>query len=92
MPDLLIRNLPDDVKRDIERRANESGRSLSEQAKRLIAAALEAEKPKSGFGTMVRDSFSEGLVDDETHDQIWKTLEDTRKSDLGRDVPFRDAE
>ena len=87
MPDLLIRNLPDDMKRDIELKAKESGRSLSEQAKRLLAQALEAEKPKKGFATMVREAYSDCLITDEEHDELWGEIERERKSNFGRPLP-----
>lgn len=41
MPDLLIRDLPIELKRQIERRARESEMSLSDAAKTLIETGLK---------------------------------------------------
>lgn len=51
MPDLLIRDLPVELKRRIERRARDTDMSLSEVAKALIQRALAAEEPSRRLGT-----------------------------------------
>lgn len=89
MPDLLIRNIPDELKRDIEKRAKSDGRSLSEQAKRLIAKGLESDKPTQNAGEMMLDIFRDCKLTDEEHNEIWGAIEHERKSDAPpREIPF----
>jgi len=52
MPDLLIRDISIELKRQIERRARESEVSLSEAAKTLIETGLKGnETPRRHLGT-----------------------------------------
>jgi hypothetical protein len=52
MPDLLIRDISIQLKRQIERRARESELSLSEAAKNLIESGLKgSETPRRRLGT-----------------------------------------
>ena len=52
MPDLLIRDISIELKRQIERRARESEVSLSEAAKNLIETGLKGnETPRRRLGT-----------------------------------------
>jgi|tagenome__1003787_1003787.scaffolds.fasta_scaffold20834772_1 hypothetical protein len=52
MPDLLIRDISVELKRQIERRARESEVSLSDAAKRLIETGLKgSETPRRRLGT-----------------------------------------
>jgi hypothetical protein len=52
MPDLLIRDISVELKRQIERRARESEVSLSEAAKGLIETGLKgSETPRRRLGT-----------------------------------------
>jgi hypothetical protein len=52
MPDLLIRDISVELKRQIERRARESEVSLSEAAKNLIETGLKGgETPRRRLGT-----------------------------------------
>jgi hypothetical protein len=52
MPDLLIRNISVELKRQIERRARESEVSLSDAAKSLIETGLKgSETPRRRLGT-----------------------------------------
>lgn len=50
MTDLLIRNIEPRLKRQIEKRARESGQSLSDEAKSLIRRGLYAPAPTKQFG------------------------------------------
>jgi plasmid stability protein len=71
MTDLLIRNIDPKLKRRLEARARRSGRSLSEEAKALIARAMAATKPGRGLGTELVELFqSVGPVElEEPRDQ-----------------------
>ena len=52
MPDLLIRDISVELKRQIERRARKSAMSLSDAAKRLIEAGLkDDESPRRRLGS-----------------------------------------
>jgi hypothetical protein len=52
MPDLLIRDIPVELKRQIERRAREAEVSLSDAAKSLIETGLKGGKtPRRRLGT-----------------------------------------
>jgi hypothetical protein len=51
MPDLLIRDIPLELKRQIERRARESEISLSDAAKNLIEKGLKGETTRRRLGT-----------------------------------------
>jgi hypothetical protein len=52
MPDLLIRDISTQLKRQIERRARESEVSLSDAAKSLIETGLKSgESPRRRLGT-----------------------------------------
>jgi plasmid stability protein len=45
MSDLLIRNVPPRMKRQLQQRARANGRSLSEEAKLLLRKSLSAPEP-----------------------------------------------
>jgi plasmid stability protein len=53
MTDMLIRNIDPKLKREIERRARAHGRSLSEEAKAILAEAAGGKtvKPPEKLGT-----------------------------------------
>ncbi len=64
MNDLLIRDIPSEMKETLSRRAKRSGHSLSEEAKRLLALALDAERPKPPLGQALRETFEKaGFVE-----------------------------
>ena len=90
MSDLLLRNIPEDLKRDIESRAKKSGRSLSEEAKLMLARAIEVERPRQGFGTMMREVFASFDISQAEHEKVWGDIERSRKSDASRPLPYSD--
>jgi len=53
MPDLLIRDIDAELKRQIEERAAARGRSLSEEAKWLIRTGLHQHEPDRKLGTLL---------------------------------------
>ncbi len=59
MPDLLIRNIEPQLKRQIEARARKHRQSLSAEAKSLIRRGLSVSKPEKGFGTWLFSSVEE---------------------------------
>jgi len=57
MTDLLIRKVDPKLKREIERRAREHGRSLSDEAKVVLRRGLEAPEPSRKMGTLLSSLF-----------------------------------
>lgn len=92
MGDLLIRNIPDALKAELEQRARQSGRSLSEEAKVQIRRSLtsvEPEQPRQFANAYqaLRSAFEEaGPLDDE-YSRIMDEIEAQRKKDFGRPMP-----
>jgi len=88
MGDLLIRNIPDALKRDIAAAADRTARSLSDEAKELLRRGLIAAsdiKPVEGSAyDVLRAAFGadEGLGDDFA--AILDEVEAERKKDFGR--------
>jgi plasmid stability protein len=58
MAQLLVRNLDDDVKRRLKRRAERHGRSMEEEARDILRNALMSEeRPSEGLGTRLTHRF-----------------------------------
>jgi hypothetical protein len=57
--DLLIRNTAPQLKRQIAKRARQSGQSLSDEVKSLIRRGLSAPNPTMEFGTWLFSSVDE---------------------------------
>jgi plasmid stability protein len=54
MAQLVVRNLEDQVKARLQRRARRNGRSMEEEVREILRnAAHEAEKPAVGLGTEI---------------------------------------
>lgn len=51
MPDLLIRDIDPELKRQIEERAQRHDRNLEDEAKALIKKGLDVVEPELGMGT-----------------------------------------
>lgn len=90
MTDLLIRNIPEHLKSDISRRAKESGRSLSEEAKALLRKGLlaGAERPLPAGETAydaIRRAFAGINLSDYDHAELMRGVGEGRK-DMGRPV------
>ena len=68
MAQLLVRNLPDDVKERLRRRAELHGRSLEAEARTIIEMAVHdmdiMEQDEKGFGTLMHERFGKrGLTE-----------------------------
>lgn len=93
MGDLLIRNIPEAVKREIAEAAKEHGQSLSEKAVDLLQKGLHVEhledsRPAGSAWEMLRAVFeSEGPPTGE-FSQVLDEIEAERKRDFGRPVEF----
>ena len=58
MASITIRNLEDDVKTRLRRRAAGHGRSMEEEARLILAEAVDQEAaPETGLGTAIRNLF-----------------------------------
>jgi antitoxin FitA len=59
MGNLIIRNLDDRVKTEIRMRAAKNGRSMEEEARRLLTAAVRTSaRNEVGLGTAIRRRFA----------------------------------
>jgi antitoxin FitA len=66
MSDILIRDIPDDLRRRLEERAFAHRRSLSDEAEALVEKALAAETPKGvGLGTILANLVPEEFRGDD---------------------------
>jgi len=69
MAQLIVRNIEDDVKERLRRRAKARGRSMEEEARDILRnALLVKEKPAEGLGTRIAKRFAEIGVDFEVPD------------------------
>ena len=61
MSQLLVRNLDDDLKARLQRRAASHGRSMEEEARAILRAAADQDEttlPARGFGARVAARFA----------------------------------
>ena len=63
MASLTIRNIPDDVQRRFRMKASANGRSMEEEARRLLIAAVAEDepRPRRSIGQMLYDMSRPGL-------------------------------
>ncbi len=85
MSDLLIRDFPSFVKQRIADAAKQSGRSLSEEAKRrLVQSVVDDEKegrePPSAYDEL-RGYFlrHDAILSDEEHAEMMRSIDEARK-------------
>ncbi|MGH8225376.1 MAG: FitA-like ribbon-helix-helix domain-containing protein [Gammaproteobacteria bacterium] len=73
MAQFTVRNLEEDVKTRLKRRASRHGTSLENEVRQILRNALKDEgHPKAGLGSRISARFTRtGLTDDlpELHDQ-----------------------
>ena len=58
MAAITIRNLGDDVKTSLRVRAARHGRSMEEEARRILREALIPPEPSGGLGTRIHQRFA----------------------------------
>jgi plasmid stability protein len=58
MASMTIRNLDDRVKEKIRLRAARHGRSMEEEARRLLSVAVDSAQEEKGLGTAIRQRFA----------------------------------
>ena len=92
MAQLVVRNLPDDVKERLKERAKRHGRSLEAEAREVLerAANLPAEPaPKSeGWATELAQKISQHEVSQEAWDEFDRALLEQRASWRDRPLDF----
>ena len=66
MAQLLVRNLEDDVKARLQRRARRHGRSTEEEVREILRNAVKDESaPRQALGSRLRERFASiGLEED----------------------------
>ena len=84
MGDLLIRNIPDDLRRGLAKVADADGLSLSEAAKLAIAAGLRNALPEAGAKPRnaleaIRDALGDNLATDAEHEELMRIIEAGRR-------------
>lgn len=92
MADLLIRNVPEKLHAELKRRAQSSGRSLSDEAEALLNDIVDASKKGSGEAESrnafdaLREPFEGAFLTDEEHADFMQAVERMRR-EKGRPVP-----
>lgn len=90
MGDLLLRNIPDAMKRDLSDAAARAGVSMSDKAKDLLRRGLQAEQdipkaqPMSAWQGL-RQVFA-ASDEGETFAEMMREIEADRKKDFGRPI------
>lgn len=96
MADLLIRNVPEDLRENLGRIARDTGRSLSDAAQDLIRRGIEGHRQETpatrkNAYKQLRDIFS--FDDDKAAEdfaKIMDEIEEQRKKDPGRPLSFEE--
>ena len=93
MGDLLIRNIPEALKRDLESMARRDGKSLSSKSIELLQRSLLVEpdaagKPFVSAWDVLRPIFEQDGPPDGEFAKIMDEIEADRKRDFGRPVDF----
>jgi antitoxin FitA len=58
MAQLIVRNIENEVKEKLRRRAKRHGRSMEEEAREILRDATKSEgKPRKGLGTEIAEIF-----------------------------------
>ena len=93
MSDLLIRDVPEDLKDDLGRIARDTGRSMSDTAKDLIRSAMESQqgraiRPPRNAYEQLRALFGPEDGGDDEFSKIMDEIEQKRKTNAGRPFSF----
>jgi antitoxin FitA len=92
MGDILIRNIPDRLKEDVQNAARKSGRSISEEAKLLIEKGLRVETmsapgdAEAAYNRM-REAFLGAQMDDDEHLEFHDVIRKSKYARLESDAP-----
>ena len=91
MAQVLVRNLPDEVKARLQRRAERHGRSLEAEVRAILTGVPETEprkNKKEGLGTTLSRKLAKHTIDDEAWKAFDANIEELRKNWRVRDVDF----
>ena len=97
MAQLVVRNLPDDVKERLKRRAKQHGRSLEAEVREILVDAGDKIEPpevaERGFGTRLAKAMQKHPVSDEAWAEFDAALREAREHRLNskpRPAPFEE--
>jgi antitoxin FitA len=84
MGDLLIRNIPDELRRGLAQAADVSGLSFSDMAKRVMTTGLRAIEPETAVKPRnawesTRNALGDGLLTEDEHEEFMRIIEDGRR-------------
>lgn len=92
MAQLVVRNLPDDVKDRLKRRAKSHGHSLEAEVRAILEAATRSATIRAtdekGFGTMMAELFKEVGFSKAEKATINRGLETRRRKSRSRFAKF----
>ena len=91
MAQLVVRDLAEDVKERLRRRAKQHGRSLEAEVRDVLEAAarsIDTQLPASGMGTELAAEMAKHPVDEETWLEFERLLAEDRASRRSRPVEF----
>ena len=91
MAQILVRNLPDDAKARLQRRADLHKRSLEAEVRDILVQIPEpkrANKSGEGIGTMLAKKFAANPIPDEDWEIFERGMREARRSWRVRDVDF----
>ncbi len=60
MAQLVVRNIEEQVKAGLQRRARRHGRSMEQEVREILRNAAHDEEPVRGLGTAISSLFSQG--------------------------------
>lgn len=93
MGDLLIRNISDALRADIESLARKRGQSLSDTAREALRAGIvavgnrDAVAKAAPAGERLRAIFAGAFESNEEADEFQRNLDQVRRGDFGRPIP-----
>jgi antitoxin FitA len=90
MAQLLVRNVSEDVKERLKRRANNNGRSLEAEVREILSQASASPKvaPKGGLGTRLALKQARQKLTKAEWDAFEKNLKDLRRNWRVKDIDF----
>lgn len=93
MGDLLVNDVPDALRRSLEKRADEAGHSISDEVKAILereVVTTPSTPERSGLDTLRSIMLNVDAEEAEAFSQIMDEIEAERKKDFGR--PYEDYE
>jgi plasmid stability protein len=89
MAQLVVRNLPEELKSKLKSRAKRNGRSLEAEVREiLLQAALKGDRATTGIGTALARKLARHKVSDAAWEEFNSNLAEVRKSWRIREPEF----